>query len=239
MGRVSGKVAVVTGAGKGLGEAFARLLVEEGANVFLTDIEPQAASVAESLGEAAAFMLQDVRFEDGWRKVIDAAEDRFGPVSVLVNNAGITSPKVDGEIEKISRESYDDVIEVNQVGVYLGMKIVLPSMRRAGGGSIINISSVSGLLGKEHTIAYTASKFAVRGMTKVAAVEFGKHNIRVNSIHPGPIDTQMIYAPDGSPRPVIRKIMESLPAGRFGQPREIAQMVLRLGSDEMPNTNLR
>lgn len=153
MGRVSGKVAVVTGAGKGLGEAFARLLVEEGANVFLTDIEPQAASVAESLGEAAAFMLQDVRFEDGWRKVIDAAEDRFGPVSVLVNNAGITSPKVDGEIEKISRESYDDVIEVNQVGVYLGMKIVLPSMRRAGGGSIINISSVSGLLGKEHTIA--------------------------------------------------------------------------------------
>ena len=122
---------------------------------------------------------------------------------------------------------------MNQLGVFLGMKTVLPSLRRAGGGSIINISSVSGLLGKEHTIAYTASKFAIRGMTKVAAVEFGQHNIRVNSIHPGPIDTQMIYAPDGAPRPVIRKIMASLPAGRFGQPREIAQMVLLLASDEM------
>lgn len=233
MGRVSGKVALVTGGGRGLGEAFVRLLAEEGANVAMTDIDPAAASTADELGDAVLFLPQDVRSEEGWSEVVAATEARFGPISVLVNNAGVTSPKVDGEIEKISRESYEHVIAVNQVGVYLGMKAILPSMRRAGGGSIINISSVSGLLGKEHTIAYTASKFAVRGMSKVAAVEYGKHNIRVNSIHPGPIDTQMIYGPDGKPRPVISQIMESLPAGRFGQPREIAHMVLLLASDEM------
>lgn len=233
MGRVSGKVALITGGGRGLGEAFVRRLAAEGAKVAMTDIDPGAASIAEELGNAVLFLTQDVRSEEGWNEVIAATEAHFGPISVLVNNAGVNSPKVDGEIEKISRASYDDIIEVNQVGVYLGMKAILPSMRRAGGGSIINISSVSGLLGKEHTIAYTASKFAVRGMSKVAAVEFGRFNIRVNSIHPGPIDTQMLYGPDGEPRPVIKKIMESLPAGRFGQPDEIAHMVLLLASDEM------
>lgn len=233
MGRVSGKVAIVTGGGRGLGEAFARVLAGEGAQVILTDVDEAAAAVAEDIGACARYLPHDVTSDEDWLRVIAGAEAAFGPVSVLVNNAGVTSPKVDGAIEKIPRETYERIIEVNQVGVFLGMKYVLPSMRRAGGGSIVNISSVSGLLGKEHTIAYTASKFAVRGMSKVAAVEYGPENIRVNSIHPGPIDTQMIYGPDGQPRPVIRKLMESLPAGRFGQPHEIAQIVLLLASDEM------
>ena len=233
MGRVSGKVAIVTGANRGLGQAFAHLLTSEGAKVVATDINIDGAAMVEKGEKNTLFLRQDVRSEERWLSVIQETEARFGPVSILVNNAGVTSPKIGGAIEKTSLDDFNRIISVNQTGVLLGMKTVLPSMRRAGGGSIINISSVSGLVGKEHTIAYTASKFAVRGMSKVAAIEYGPHNIRVNSIHPGPIDTQMLYAPDGSMRPVIQKIMETLPAGRFGHAEEIAQVVLLLASDEM------
>ena len=233
MGRVSGKVAIVTGANRGLGQAFAHLLTSEGAKVVATDININGAAMVEKGEQNTLFLRQDVSSEERWLSVIQETEARFGPVSILVNNAGVTSPKIGGAIEKTSLDDFNRIISVNQTGVFLGMKTVFPSMRRAGGGSIINISSVSGLVGKEHTIAYTASKFAVRGMSKVAAIEYGPHNIRVNSIHPGPIDTQMLYAPDGSMRPVIQKIMETLPAGRFGHAEEIAQLVLLLASDEM------
>ena len=233
MGRVSGKVAIVTGAKRGLGQAFAHLLAREGAKVVATDIDFDGAAMAKQREQDTLLLCQDVRSEERWLSVIDETETEFGPVSILVNNAGVTSPKTGGSIQNTSLDDFNRIVSINQTGVFLGMKTVLPSMRRAGGGSIINISSVSGLIGKEHTIAYTASKFAVRGMSKVAAIEYGPHNIRVNSIHPGPIDTQMLYAPDGSMRPVIKNIMETLPAGRFGNPEEIAQMVLLLASDEM------
>ena len=233
MPRVSGKVAIVTGAKRGLGQAFAQLLEREGAKVVATDIDFDAAANAEQPERDTLLLCHDVRSQDRWLRVIEETEAEFGPVSILVNNAGVTSPKTGGSIQSTSLDDFNRIISINQTGVFLGMKTVLASMRRAGGGSIINISSVSGLIGKEHTIAYTASKFAVRGMSKVAAIEYGPHNIRVNSIHPGPIDTQMLYAPDGSMRPVIKTIMETLPAARFGQAEEIAQMVLLLASDEM------
>ena len=233
MGRVSGKVAIVTGAKRGLGQAFAHLLAREGAKVVATDIDFDGAAMAKQREQDTLLLCQDVRSEERWLSVVEETEAEFGPVSILVNNAGVTSPKTGGSIQNTSLDDFNRIVSINQTGVFLGMKTVLPSMRRAGGGSIINISSVSGLIGKEHTIAYTASKFAVRGMSKVAAIEYGPHNIRVNSIHPGPIDTQMLYAPDGSMRPVIKKIMETLPAARFGNAEEIAQMVLLLASDEM------
>ena len=233
MGRVSGKVAIVTGAKRGLGQAFAHLLAREGAKVVATDIDFDGAAMAKQREQDTLLLCQDVRSEERWLSLIEETETEFGPVSILVNNAGVTSPKTGGSIQNTSLEDFNRIVSINQTGVFLGMKTVLSSMRRAGGGSIINISSVSGLIGKEHTIAYTASKFAVRGMSKVAAIEYGPHNIRVNSIHPGPIDTQMLYAPDGSMRPVIKKIMETLPAARFGNAEEIAQMVLLLASDEM------
>lgn len=232
MGRVSGKVAVVTGAARGIGEAIARLLVAEGASVVLTDIGEDGEALAAELGERALFIRQDVGLDDDWRKVIDAAEEAFGPVSVLVNNAGIGSP-LGSDIALITEETYRRIVETNQVGTFLGMRNVLPSMRKAGGGSIVNISSVSGLVGRANSVAYSASKFAVRGMTKVAAVEFGPFNIRVNSVHPGTISTPMLYTPDGELRPNPRRAVEELPAGRVGEAIEIAYLVLMLASDEV------
>lgn len=233
MGRVSGKVAIVTGGARGIGEAIARLLVEEGAQVVITDVlEQEGAGVAAELGKNALFIRHDVRLEDQWRGVVDAAEQAFGPVSVLVNNAGIGSP-LGSDVELISQETYRRIVDINQVGTFIGMQQVLPSMKTAGGGSIINMSSVSGLIGRRNSVAYTASKFAVRGMTKVAAVEFGPYNVRVNSVHPGTISSPMLYTREGELRPNPRKIVEDLPAGRVGDAKEIAYMVLMLASDEV------
>lgn len=231
MGRVSGKVAIVTGGARGIGEAIARLLVKEGAQVVITDINDGAA-VANELGENALFVKQDVRLEQEWRTVVSTAEKAFGPVSVLVNNAGIGSP-LGSDVELISEETYRRIIDINQIGTFMGMQQVLPSMKKAGGGSIINMSSVSGLVGRRNSLAYTASKFAVRGMTKVAAIEFGPYNVRVNSVHPGTISSPMLYTAEGALRPNPRKIVEDLPAGRVGDAGEIAYMVLMLASDEV------
>lgn len=230
-GRVSGKVAVVTGGAGGFGAAFARTLVAEGAKVAITDVrQREGRSLAGSLGPSTCFFAHDVSSESEWARVIQATEDAFGPVSVLVNNAAILGSI--SSIRKFEEADYRRVIDVNQVSVFLGMKAVVPSMRKAGGGSIINVSSTSGLRGVPLSVAYTASKFAVRGMTKVAALEFARDGIRVNSIHPGPFRTAMGTSDPGRAAE-LRKVLPALPAGRYGEPEELAQMVLLLASDEM------
>jgi 3alpha(or 20beta)-hydroxysteroid dehydrogenase len=230
MGRVSGKVAIVTGGAGGLGAAHSRRLIEEGGKVLLTDLnDQQGAAMARALGPNARFLHQDVTKEDEWQRAVAEAEAAFGPVSVLVNNAGIGSA---GEsIEALEEASYRRTIDINQIGVFLGMKTVIPSMKRAGGGSIINISSMAGLVGFANCLAYCASKFAVRGMTKVAAIELARFNIRVNSIHPGVIRTPLIaITPEN--KDMITAGIEATPAGRIGEPDEIANVVLLLASDE-------
>ena len=179
MGRLDGKVALVTGVARGQGEAEARRFAAEGAAVVVTDVlDEQGAAVAASLGTRVVYVRLDVTDEDGWKQAIAAAEARFGPVSVLVNNAGIA---VGAPLAATSLDDYMAVVDVNQVGVFLGMREVIPSMTRAGGGSIVNVSSVDGMTGMAFVVAYVVSKFAVRGMTKVAAVELGALDIRVRT----------------------------------------------------------
>ena len=227
MGRVSGKVAIVTGAARGLGAAFARRLIEEGAQVMLTDVlDSEVEATARALGSNARFAHHDVSSESEWQQIITATDSSFGPVNVLVNNAGIAHS---GPLEHLAQSEYGKVIAINQTSVFLGMKSVIASMRKAGGGSIINISSIYGLRGSAQTLAYTAAKFAVTGMSKVAALELVPDNIRVNSIHPGFIRTPMAEAsPD-----IIAAVLPTVPAGRLGETDELAQMVLLLASDEM------
>ena len=229
MGRVSGKVAIVTGAARGMGAVDARLLVEQGAKVMLTDIlDKEGEATAKALGHNARYMHQDVTKEAEWKSVVAATEAAFGPVSVLVNNAGISTY---GAIETLAEADYRLVIDINQVSVFLGMKSVLPSMKRAGGGSIVNISSGAGLIGFANIIAYSASKFAVRGMTKSAAFEIAPYNIRVNSIHPGLIRTPMTaITPDSEA--TMKASAAATPAGRIGEPEEVGYVVLMLASDE-------
>ena len=229
MGRVNGKVAIVTGAARGMGAAHARRLIEEGAKVMLTDIlDKEGTETARALGANARFMHHDVTSEAGWQAVVAAAEAAFGPTSVLVNNAGIL---IVGAVETLEEATYRRIIDINQVSVFLGMKSVLPSMKRAGGGSIINISSAAGICGLPFNTAYCASKFAVRGMTKSAAIEFAPFNIRVNSIHPGLIETPMT-AITPETEEALAAATAATPAKRLGQPDEVASVALMLASDE-------
>ena len=228
MDRLTGKVAIVTGTAGGLGSAFARRLVEEGAQVLLTDIQ-DAAELALELGPQARFLAHDVTSETDWQRVIEAAEKDFGPVSALVNNAGVGADN--RLIEAMAESDYRRIVDINQVSVFLGMKNILPSMKRAGGGAIINISSVGGLRGAPASLAYVASKFAVCGMTKVAALEYAAHNIRVNSVHPGFTRTPMV-APSARVEEKLKPVLGRVPAGRLGDADEIANMVVLLASDE-------
>lgn len=187
MGRLDGKVAIITGGARGMGAAHAERFLAEGAKLVITDIlEEQGEAVARELGGDIKFMKQDVTKAAEWERVVAETESTFGPVSVLVNNAGIAVIK---SIDTMTEAQYRRVIDVNQVSVFLGMKHVLSSMRKAASGSIINISSISGLKGNEDSVAYSASKFAVRGMTQSAAIELGKEGIRVNTVLPGIIET--------------------------------------------------
>ena len=228
-GRVDGKVAIVTGAARGMGAAHARRLIEEGAKVMLTDVlDAEGEATAKSLGANALYRHHDVTSEAEWQRIVSETEAAFGPVSVLINNAGIVdySP-----IETMEESHYRRVIDVNQVSVFLGMKSVLASLKRGGGGSIINISSVAGIIGIANALGYTASKFAVRGMTKSAAIEFAAHNIRVNSIHPGIIRTPMT-APTKETADQLAGFAAHTPAARAGEPDEVANVMLLLASDE-------
>ncbi|REJ26425.1 glucose 1-dehydrogenase [Caldibacillus debilis] len=228
MGRFDGKVVLISGGARGQGASHARKFVEEGAKVVFTDILVEEGEALEKeLGKNAKFLKHDVRSAADWEKVVSETEKTFGPINVLVNNAGIVISK---KLEELSEEEYRRVIDINQVSVFLGMKAVIPSMKKAKGGSIINISSINGLRGSVGTFAYDASKFAVRGMTKTAALELAEYGIRVNSIHPGIINTPMVMQDDV--KDTVGTLANNVPLKRIGQPEDVSNLVLFLASDE-------
>jgi 3alpha(or 20beta)-hydroxysteroid dehydrogenase len=228
VGRLNGRVAIVTGAARGMGASHARALVQEGARVVLTDVlEDEGSRMAKQLGESALFVAHDVSSLADWERVVATAEREFGDVGILVNNAGIGFA---GPIEDTTEADYRRVIDVNQVGVFLGMKSVLASMTRAGGGSIINISSVAGLTGQPNNLSYTASKWAITGMTRATAKEFAPRGIRVNSIHPGLVDTPILNSPNADE--IIKAAAAFAALGRIGRPEEVSAVVLFLASDD-------
>jgi 3alpha(or 20beta)-hydroxysteroid dehydrogenase len=227
LGRLDGKVAIITGAARGQGEAHARAFVSEGARVVLGDVlDDRAAGVASGLGNSAVAVHLDVRDEARWAAAVDTAIARFGRLDVLVNNAGIL---LRGALADTTLAAYREVIDVNQVGCFLGMRAVVPTMAAAGGGSIVNTSSVVGLEGGSGVFAYAASKAAIRSMTESAAIELGPLGIRVNSIHPGGVDTEMVR-PAGGELPTAP--LARLPLRRLARPEEIAPLAVYLASDE-------
>jgi 3alpha(or 20beta)-hydroxysteroid dehydrogenase len=225
--RLDGKVALITGAARGQGAAAARRFVAEGARVMITDVlDDQGKELAAEIG--AEYCHLDVSSEDEWAEAVAFTAQTYGDITVLVNNAGILHFSA---LAETKLADYQRVIGINQVGTFLGMRTVVPSMRAAGGGSIVNVSSVEGLGGMPYLVAYTASKFAIRGMTKVAAMELGQHGIRVNSVHPGAIDTPMVSEALG--RPIdVSPIGKKLALRRIGQPEDVANVVLFLASDD-------
>lgn len=223
---LSKKVAIITGGARGMGGSHVRRFIEEGAKVVFTDINTSAGeALAEELGENAVFVEHDVTDADGWKTVVDQAESAFGPVNVLVNNAGISMSKT---IFEMTEAEYRKIIDINQVSVFLGIKAVLPSMQKAEGGSIVNISSMNGIVGGAP--GYTDSKFAVRGLTKAAAIQLGGLGIRVNSVHPGVIETPMVSEGDAVEQ--IREFAKQIPMKRTAQSEEVTNMVAFLASDE-------
>ncbi len=227
--RLEGKVALVTGGARGMGAAHAAWLHGEGAKVVIADVlDDEGKELADSLGDRARFIHLDVTSEEGWNAAVEQAVREFGPVTVLVNNAGILRFNA---VCDIPIEEFRTVLDVNLVGTWLGMKVVIPVMKSAGGGSIINISSTEGLAGTLFCGAYTASKFAVRGITKVAALEYGGDGIRVNSVHPGGIDTPMTRAVmDEAGRKYVASKVSGLK--RMGTSEDVAGVVAFLASDD-------
>jgi 3alpha(or 20beta)-hydroxysteroid dehydrogenase len=228
MGRLSGKVAIVTGGAQGQGAAIARAFVSEGAQVVVADIADEPGEqLADELGPSALFVHHDVSDEQSWRDVVARTTDAFGPVTALVNNAGVL---MFAELTAMAAEDFERLFRINVRGCFLGMKTVAPVMAEAGGGSIMNCSSVEGLAGMPTLVAYTGTKFAVRGMTKAAALELGPKNIRVNSVHPGMVDTGMTrgYAGEEGMKWAAKRVA----LRRVGTPETIAPMYVFLASDE-------
>ncbi|MFC9897005.1 glucose 1-dehydrogenase [Nocardia sp. NPDC127579] len=227
MSDLTGKVAIITGAARGQGEAEARLFVERGARVVLTDVlETEGQAVAESLGDAARFVRHDVSSAADWATAVRTAVETFGGLHTLVNNAAIYTAK---PLTETKAEELDRILRVNLIGAFLGIQAVVDPLAAAGGGSIVNISSQAGLQGLPGHAAYGASKWGLRGLTKTAALELGPAGIRVNSVHPGPIATPMIghlglaTGPGSFP---------TLPLGRVGLPSEVGTLVAFLASDD-------
>jgi 3alpha(or 20beta)-hydroxysteroid dehydrogenase len=224
--RLNGKVILISGGARGQGAAEARLFVAEGARVVIGDVlEAEARQLASELGPSAAFVRHDVTQERDWETAIKAAEN-FGGLHGLVNNAGIYQPRT---LTETDTELFERHMRVNQLGCFLGMKAVVPLMERSGGGSIVNISSVAGLRGSPGAIAYSATKWALRGMTKAAAIDLAPRRIRVNSVHPGPIDTEMlkVRTPEQN-----QQRLQLVPMKRMGTAEEVASLVLFLLSEE-------
>jgi 3alpha(or 20beta)-hydroxysteroid dehydrogenase len=211
-----------------MGAEEARLFASEGAQVVIGDrLDEEGEATAAEIGDAALYVRLDVTREADWISAVSAAEARFGKLDGLVNNAGILRV---GLLEDTELSDYEEIIRINQVGVFLGMKSAIPAMKRAAGGAMVNISSMAGMKGIGGAVGYTASKWAVRGMTKTAAIELGSHNIRVNSVHPGGIETPMTASlsegeDEGTPE-------YTYPIARIGRPDEVAQLVLWLLSDK-------
>ncbi len=228
-GRLAGKVALVSGAASGQGAAEARLFAAEGAQVLVGDLQDEAgARLASELGAAGTYVHLDVTREEDWRRAVSAARERFGRLDVLINNAGILRR---GPIETLPLADFEAVWRVNQLGCFLGMQASIPALRESGGGSIVNVSSIAGMRGRPGLVAYVASKWAIRGMTRTAAIELGPDGIRVNAILPGAIDTPMIGGPDFSH--VDRAAhFAKLPVSRIGEAADVAQLALFLASDE-------
>lgn len=230
--RLEGKVALITGAAHGMGAEDARLFAREGAKVAIADIREEdarkvEAEIAEAGGEAMVIML-DVSKEDQWEHAVAAVVAKFGKLDILVNNAGISGS---GESDSRSTDAWDRLIDINAKSVFLGMKHAIPEMEKIGGGAIVNISSISGLVGQESIHpGYNASKGAVRLVTKAAAVQHAKSGIRVNSVHPGMLPPMLTSFQRGDPN---REAMNAnVPMGREGEPIEVANAVLFLASDE-------
>lgn len=226
MKRLDGKVILISGGARGQGAAEARLCVAEGAKVIIGDLlVAEGEKLAAELGAGAVFVRQDVTLEADWAAAVRAAE-ALGGLHGLVNNAGIYQP---GTLMATNTELFERHMRINQLGCFLGMQAVVPPMERSGNGSIVNISSVAGLRGSPGSIAYSATKWALRGMTKSAAIDLAPRKIRVNSVHPGPIDTEMLNV-----RTLAQKAqrLESVPMRRMGTADEVANLVLFLLSDE-------
>lgn len=227
--RLRGKIALISGGARGQGAAEARAFVAEGARVVIGDVlDNEGEQLAEELGEAARFVHLDVTDEDSWAGAVRQAVETFGALNVLVNNAGIMRL---GPLESQHIDDYRAVIEVNQFGCYFGMRAAIPALRAAGGGSIINTSSINGFIGLAGTTAYGASKFAVRGMTRTAALELGHENIRVNAVCPGTIDTAMVSSPEFENVDKDAYFADQ-PVPRIGRPEEVAGMMVFLASEE-------
>jgi len=228
MGRLDDKVCIITGAARGQGEAEARLFANEGATVWLTDVlDTEGEAVAADMG--GTYRHLDVRDEAAWMTLVEEVIDAHGKVDVLVNNAGVYTS---GRHFEISVDDFNHVMDINSTGVFLGMRAVSPAMREAGSGSIVNISSVAGMQGGIGAFAYFTSKWAVRGMTKAAALENGRRNVRVNSIHPGLIDTDMLQTAVLQGQDSRHTVDQFVPLGRTAEAIEVANMALFLASDE-------
>lgn len=224
---LEGKVVLVTGGARGLGEAFSRGIVEAGGSVLIGDIlDEEGKATAEALGDRASFVPLDVTKTEDWTAAVQAAQERFGRLDGLVSNAGVTATGV--KMMEEPPEVFRRIIEINLISIYTGIQAVVPALREAGGGSIVNISSAAGLIGLALTSGYGAAKWGVRGLTKVAAVELGREKIRVNSVHPGMVLTPMtaatgITAGEGE--------FPNNPSQRVGKPEELVGAVLYLLSD--------
>jgi 3alpha(or 20beta)-hydroxysteroid dehydrogenase len=227
MARFQGKVILISGGARGQGAAEARMLVAEGAKVVIGDVlEAEGRRLAEELGPGTVFVRQDVGEERDWASAVEAAERIGGGLHGLVNNAGIYLPRTMLETDA---ELFERHVRINQLGCFLGMKAAAWAMRRSGGGAIVNISSVAGLRGSPGAFAYSATKWALRGMTKAAAIELAPHRIRVNSVHPGPIDTEMLKV--RTPEQNQARV-QLVPMKRMGTAEEVAKLVLFLLSDD-------
>lgn len=222
MGRVEGKVALISGGARNIGGASARLLVAEGAKVVIGDLlDEEGQALADELGDSARYVHLDVTSEDDWAAAVALTVAEFGKLDVLFNNAGIFNG---GQLQRYKREAWQEMLDVNLTGAFLGMKAAADAMIAAGGGSIINTSSIEGLRGTPWAHGYVASKWGLRGLTKSAAMELAPHGIRVNSLHPGRISTP---ATDQMPEDLI-----PIPLGRPGRVEEVATFALFLASDE-------